>query len=149
MHCNKITVKSIFNYIESIPRNIIDFELVKRNGKYIENIDCIQPLTDKIIQATGHYCESHSSDIIPQINELLKELQTGEINIWHFIFAIKKDGVDNLKQFQKRTNGIPDLLMHNYYRKIYAVNITKVSHEDMINIELKDMTDIIPIDIAE
>ncbi len=57
MHCNKITVKSIFNYIESIPRNIIDFELVKRNGKYIENIDRIQPLTDKIIQATGHYCQ--------------------------------------------------------------------------------------------
>lgn len=108
-------------------------------------------ITDRLIADVGKYCDHYQSDLLLTINAIMDELKKKDIDQQIFIFGIRKNGVDGVSYTASRVAENPDILDHDYYRKIYAVYIEKCTDEilqcPMIRLQLKDISDFYIIEI--
>ena len=145
-----ITEESIKAYIKE-NKDVIAYEKLELiDGEWRGNL---YGITDEIIRATGRYCDRYLSDALVTIDSLKNTLTSESINCHQFIFGIRQLGVDGIGFFQSRINDTPELLLHGYYRKIYAIDITETTDEytnrPILIVELKDISSVYPSAITE
>lgn len=112
-------------------------------------------ISDEIIRNTGRFCENYLSDCIITINHMTDLCQTPVSKETSDIlcFGLRKNGVDSNGYIQSRieseyeshgkyaTNAWIDL----YYRRIFAVKITRKTDKSVI-CELKNISNDIRVD---
>lgn len=143
----KITIENIKQYInncDNIIANAIASRQHNEKGYYWDAN--LYSITDKLIADVGRYCESYGSDLLITLNSLKQALTNENIETRFFVFGIRRHGVDGIAYLESRINENPQILNHDYYRAIYAVQITSQTNEftkePELNIELKNITSI-------
>ena len=121
-------------------KNVIaEFKLRCSEIKDSDTIYCYD-ITNKLIEFVGRFCESYQSDMLVTWNSIINKIKTDSDGI--YCFGIRRNGVDgNSFLFQRFRDGHPSA-MTEFYRKILAVEFhkTKEYNEDVVNIQLKDVT---------
>lgn len=120
------------------PESCLQYEQTNSNNINLSSIETI------LIQNAGRFCEFYASDVLYDIqamHEFTKDVKTNDEQI--FIFAMRNSGIDGCSFLTSRiedTTSRTDFykLIHDYYRKILAVKITK--KDGYIKAEIKDIT---------
>lgn len=101
-------------------------------------------ISDKLIEIVGRYCEINQSDFLITYQSFLNELNEKIINQHFFIFGVRRMGVDGINNLEFNINENPTILSNDYYRAIYAIQITETNNEftgeNELKIELKNIS---------
>ena len=96
-----------------------------------------------LIENAGRFCIDHSSDILPQYNDILKALEDGMTEPKFYVFGIREYGVDGLDFFSERIDsmGLTILDSYCYYRKVFVIETTfdTTDGHTFCNVTLKEI----------
>lgn len=103
-------------------------------------------ITDILIREVGRRCDAHGSDMLITLDSLNRTLSKQIIENHHFVFAIRKNGVDGIGFLQSRVSENSSILYLDYYRAIFAVRLSeqkcKYTERPELKIELVDISNI-------